>query len=75
MFGNFSQNIIKAQTYLAKVQNSITIQGISEDLHQKELEAHANLETHIIQQEIFLKENIRIRWLEVGDRNTTFFII
>ena len=56
VFGRLDINIHHASLQLQQVQVEISSQGFSEDLHRKEINAHADLDLCLKQQEIFFKE-------------------
>ena len=73
VFGRLEVNIEKAYSDLQLNQNDISVNGFSNVRHKKELDAHAALTLSLNQQEIFLKEKCRNKWLAAGDRNSAFF--
>lgn len=66
-------NIQRATVALQDIQADIASHGLDDDCHKQEIDAHEALDLSLKQQEIFLKERCRNKWLAAGDRNTAFF--
>lgn len=64
---------MEAKTRLGNIQCDISANGAMDQNLAAEASAHAELELVLTQQEIFLKERSQNKWLEAGDRNTSFF--
>ena len=67
MFGDIALNVTNANEKVMLIQGKIGSEGFSNDLFCLETAAVADLDSVLKQQEIFLREKSRIRWLAEGD--------
>ena len=73
VFGCLKNNINSASASLQEIHNEISLHDIDDDRHKREIDAYAALDLCLKQQEIFLNEKCRNKWLDTGDRNSSFF--
>ncbi|XP_057811497.1 uncharacterized protein LOC131025722 [Salvia miltiorrhiza] len=73
VFGHVDVDINQLQSDLERIQKNISTDGYSDTLFDAEVEAQARLSTTLLRKDLLLKQKSRIRWLNDGDRNTSFF--
>ncbi|KAK3204284.1 hypothetical protein Dsin_018330 [Dipteronia sinensis] len=73
VFGDIALNVFNANEKLMFIHGRIGSEGFLDDLFRLETSALADLDNVLKQQEIFLKEKSRVRWLAEGNRNSKFF--
>ena len=73
IFGNVHVAVDKANNILEDIQLKIANEGYSEDLYNQEIKAHSALAKALNYQAAFFKEKSHLKWLENGDRNSSFF--
>ncbi|XP_056691905.1 uncharacterized protein [Spinacia oleracea] len=71
-FAGISENIDKARSLLASVQQDL-VTSPTPELHLQETECIAELRKWLKVDEISLRQNSRIQWLQVGDSNHHYF--
>ncbi|KAI9182546.1 hypothetical protein LWI28_026412 [Acer negundo] len=73
VFGDIALNVTNANEKVMLIQDRISTEGFSDDLFRLESAALVDLNNVLKQQETFLKEKSRVRWLAEGDWNSKFF--
>ena len=73
VFGDLKLNISKASEKVLSVQQQLATEGPSDSLLFQEIDALSTLDTFLSQEETYLREQSRIKWLKEGDRNSSFF--
>lgn len=68
-FGNNKQRLDSLKHKLALIQSSTP--SISNDLEEKQIKGEIKL--HLDYEEVYYNQRSRIKWLQFGDRNTSFF--
>lgn len=71
--GNVNDKVDQAQNSLEAVQVDISVNGMTMDSFQAEIDAQANLQNTIEMQYKFVKSKANLRWLADMDRNSKFF--
>ncbi|PON52583.1 hypothetical protein PanWU01x14_208350 [Parasponia andersonii] len=72
VFGDLKLNIFKATENVLSIQKRIANKGLSDSLLFQENEALYTLDNYLSQEETYLREQSRIKWLKEGDKNYTF---
>ena len=73
VFGDLNSEIKNKSEELQNVQIRLSNFGFSEDLFLSESNIHHDLDVLLRRQECFLRDRSRVKWLQGGDRNTSFF--
>ncbi|XVE72244.1 hypothetical protein DITRI_Ditri11bG0024000 [Diplodiscus trichospermus] len=71
VFDNIHDKVKELQSDLCSIQSNI-MENPNEDLLTKESCISKKLEEALLQQEVYYKEQSRIKWLAEGDSNTAF---
>ena len=67
------KNLKEAHRKVASIQEAISILGFSEELFLKEIKAHKNLDSSLVELSSVLCQKCRANWFKDGDRSTLFF--
>ncbi|PON37349.1 Endonuclease/exonuclease/phosphatase, partial [Trema orientale] len=73
VFGDLKLKIARATQNVSLIQERLGIEGFSDPLLKQETEAHPAFDILLSQEEIYLREQSRVKWLKEGDRNSSFF--
>ncbi|XP_057791021.1 uncharacterized protein LOC131008144 [Salvia miltiorrhiza] len=73
VFGNVDEGIRSLQSSLEEIQLEIAQEGYSDSLFDAEVAAQARLGSILNQKNSLLRQKSRVRWLNDGDKNTSFF--
>ena len=73
VFGDVYRNLEQAKRDVTIIQEEIATSDFSEDLFNKDISAHRTLDQKLSQHASFLCQKTRVKWLQQGDRNTSFF--
>lgn len=71
--GNVNDKVDQAQNSLEAVQIDISVNGMTMESFQAEIDAQANLQNTIEVQYKFVKSKANLHWLADMDRNSKFF--
>ncbi|PNX55219.1 hypothetical protein L195_g048846, partial [Trifolium pratense] len=72
-FGNVKARVDSCMKEVEAIQQQISLEGYSDDLHNIEIGAQSNLQQALQFEESFWKQKSSINWFTYGDRNTAFF--
>lgn len=72
--GNVHNNVLSARAHLSSILDSLLNNNSNVDLLQQESEANTQLENALYQEEAFLLQKSRVKWLSIGDGNNSFFL-
>ncbi|XP_057775188.1 uncharacterized protein LOC130994172 [Salvia miltiorrhiza] len=72
-FGNVDRLLMEKQQELTEIQENIAVEGYTEELFDKEIEAQASINATLSRKNSLLQQKSRAAWLQDGDRNTNFF--
>ncbi|XP_057791433.1 uncharacterized protein LOC131008538 [Salvia miltiorrhiza] len=72
-FGCLDAKLAEAQEELASVQARISRDGYTDASFDEEVTKQAVINTMLTRKNVQLQQQSRIKWLQDGDRNTTFF--
>lgn len=71
--GNVHTNVSNARVLLNDIQASLADDNDNTELLQKQSEVSKQLESAILEEEALLLQKSRVKWLNVGDINSSFF--
>jgi len=72
-FGNILETRKSLEQNICSLQQTIILEGRTEELADKEHSLWTELEARRLQEEILWRQKSRIRWLKEGEKNTKFF--
>ncbi|XP_043710560.1 uncharacterized protein LOC122659522 [Telopea speciosissima] len=72
-FGNISQHVIDCGDKLSSIQSRLQSDHLNISLVEEEKETASELTILLSQEESFARQKARIKWLDLGDSNTTYF--
>ena len=73
IFGDVNKNLSEAMNHLSNVQLDISMNGVSDEALDSEVQARNVVDTLLSFQDSLYKEKSRVKWLADSDRNLAFF--
>ncbi|PON48518.1 Endonuclease/exonuclease/phosphatase, partial [Trema orientale] len=73
VFDDLRLNISKANDRVLSVQERLANESLYDSLLFQEIEALNSLDSLLLQEKTYFREQSRIKWLKEGDRNSVFF--
>ncbi|KAJ4717455.1 Ribonuclease H [Melia azedarach] len=72
-FSNVDDEVQCARNILSSIQETISTHGLTEQRFQEEIDVNLMVQRAVHNQNLFLQDKARVKWLTEGDRCTKFF--